>query len=72
VSELSKIHGRVAILSRHRQSNDPELAQAKADLAEARVRELIQRETSKAPPLTTDQRSRLAVLLLAPSDQEVA
>jgi hypothetical protein len=68
-SDHSKVASRVGILSRHRKPDDPDLRQARADLAEARLREAIQREAANDPPLTVEQRSRLAVLLLAPSDQ---
>jgi hypothetical protein len=62
--DVSHAQRRAAGLSRWRQSDDPELSQAKADLIEARLREAIQREAESDPPLSPEQRSRLAVLLL--------
>jgi hypothetical protein len=67
MSDLSHLQRRAAGLGRWRPSDDPDLAQAKSDLAEARLREAIQREAANDPPLTAEQRSRLAVLLLSPT-----
>jgi hypothetical protein len=55
--------GRVAILTRHRPPDDPELLAArralKADRAQRYITDLVTHE----PPLTDDQRSSLAALL---------
>jgi hypothetical protein len=67
MSKLSELHGRVSGLSRHRRRDDPELVRARSDLAELSLQETIKRAIEKAPPLTAEQRSRLAVLLLAPA-----
>jgi hypothetical protein len=65
MSDLVQKQRRAAGLSRWRQPDDPELAQAKSDLIETRLREAIQREAESDPPLSPEQRSRLAVLLLS-------
>jgi hypothetical protein len=68
VSAVTKARARVAILTRHRETDDPDLGKAKADLHEARLLEAIQREVAAAPPLTMEQRAKLAAILLtAPS-----
>jgi hypothetical protein len=54
---------RVAALTRSRQPTDPDLLAAKRDLAESRAEEYIRRIVDAAPPLTQDQRSRIAALL---------
>jgi hypothetical protein len=61
-----KLHerARVAALTRTRDPGDPELADARARLAEARVAEYIERTVADMAPLSPDARARLAVLLL--------
>jgi hypothetical protein len=56
---------RVAALSRHRTTDDPELSSARADLLAAGAEDYIRKLVDSAPPLTPEMRSRLAVLLLA-------
>lgn len=41
----------------------PEVQEAKRLLAEAKLRQAIERAIASAPPLTTEQRDRLALLL---------
>lgn len=53
---------RVGALSRDRQPNDPEFLAAKRDLAAANIEDYITRVISAAPPLTAEQRTRLAEL----------
>ncbi|WP_344054452.1 hypothetical protein [Microbacterium lacus] len=55
---------RVASLSRSRSADDPDLIAARRDLRAARIEDYIQRVVATAPPLTADQRSRLAALLV--------
>lgn len=55
--------GRVAALSRSRSENDPELVDARRALRAARLAVQIQRTVDEAPPLTPEQRERLAALL---------
>lgn len=54
---------RVASLSRSRAADDPELLQARRNLREAKLAEHIAKAVAEAPPLTDEQRDRLATLL---------
>ncbi len=54
---------RVASLSRSRTPDDPELVGARRDLRAARAEDYIKRLVDAAPPLTTAQKDRLALLL---------
>lgn len=56
-----------AALTRHRKPDDPALLTAKRDLAAAGLEQFIRRTVDAAPPLSPDQRDRLALLLRAPS-----
>ena len=55
---------RVAALTRSRSSDDPELIDARRNLTAERLAAAISRAVESAPPLTPDQRSRLALLLI--------
>ena len=55
---------RVASLSRSRAADDPELIDARRSLREALAAAHIEKAVDKAAPLTTEQRTRLAVVLL--------
>jgi hypothetical protein len=54
---------RVAALSRDRTPDDPDLLAAKRDFRASRAEDYIKRLVAEAPPLTQDQRSRIAALL---------
>ena len=54
---------RVAALSRSRTDDDPELIDARRTLAADRLAAYIQQTVDAAPPLSSDQRDRLALLL---------
>ncbi len=54
---------RVGALTRSRQPDDPDLLAARQDLRVARLADYITRTVDAAPPLTADQRDRLAALL---------
>ncbi len=56
----------VAALAKHRTPDDPDLADARRDLKAARLEDYIRTVVSTAPPLTPDQRDRLALLLRSP------
>ena len=45
--------------------SDPKLAEAKRDLAEAKIAAYIERVVAEAPPLSGEQRDRLVSLLRA-------
>ena len=54
---------RVASLSRSRTADDPALVAARRDLRAARAEDYIKALVDSAPPLTDEQRERLALLL---------
>ena len=54
---------RVASLSRSRTTDDPELVAARQRLKAARVEDYVKRIVAEAPPLTPEQRDRIASLL---------
>jgi len=58
---------RLNALRRYRPADDPDVAGARMDLREAKLAEEIAREAEADPPLSIEQRSRLAVLLLRPN-----
>lgn len=62
---MSSARARHNALKRYRPDDDPAVKAARADLQEAKLAEYIKQVVAQAPPLTTEQRSRLAVLLLA-------
>lgn len=47
--------------------NSPALVRARQHLAEEKIREFVERVVSQAPPLTAEQRARLASLLTDPA-----
>jgi hypothetical protein len=53
----------VAAIERHRGPDDPRLPDLRRDLRAAELAEHIQKVVDAAPPLTAEQRSRLAALL---------
>lgn len=57
--------GRLNALTRHRGASDPAVLEARRDLAAVTLEEHIRRIVDTFPPLSAEQRSRLAVLLLA-------
>ena len=54
---------RVASLSRSRTPDDPDLISARRNLRTERLADYIRRTVDAAPPLTPEQRARLAMLL---------
>ena len=64
--------GRLNALQRHRPPDDPAIDAARVDLRVAKLAEEISREADADPPLSPEQRSRLAVLLLSPTGGDVA
>jgi hypothetical protein len=54
---------RIASLTRSRAADDPELIAAKRNLAVLNIEDYVQRVLSAAPPLTAEQRAKLAELL---------
>jgi hypothetical protein len=62
-SEVFNQRARVAALVRHRHDGDPDLADARRELAAARLTDYIQKVVGEAPPLSNEQREKLALLL---------
>jgi hypothetical protein len=54
---------RYAALVRHRDPGDPAVAEAAAELSAARIDVYIAKLVDAAPPLSMEQRNRLALLL---------
>lgn len=54
---------RVASLTRSRTADDPELVDARRNLKAERLANLVRQVVDSAPPLTDDQRARIAALL---------
>jgi len=63
VTSWTSERARVASLTRSREASDPDLLDARRNLRAARLADYIRRTVDTAPPLTADQRDRLAVLL---------
>lgn len=63
-SEWTHLRGKVAGLSRKREPNDPELQDARQALRAARIAEYVRHEVAKFPPLTAEQREKIALLLI--------
>lgn len=59
----TKDRARVAALSRSRSADDPDLIDARRNLRAERLAIAIRRAVDQAPPLTDEQRHRLADLL---------
>ena len=62
-SSWKQERGRVAALTRSRSADDPDLVAARRRLLEARTVAYLERVLAQAPPLTDEQRTRLAELL---------
>jgi hypothetical protein len=60
---LTSDRARVAALSRSRTDSDPDLLDARRSLKTERLAKAIQATVDTAPPLTPEQRDRLALLL---------
>lgn len=64
--------GRVAALSRSRSADDPELVDARRDLKAQRLADHVAKVVAEAPPLTDEQRERIAGLLRVSADRPQA
>lgn len=60
---VASARGSVAALSRSRSADDPELVEARNRLAAANIEDYVSRVVRDAPPLTPEQRDRIAALL---------
>ena len=63
---------RVAALSRDRAEDDPELINARRNLKALRAEQYVAQLVADAPPLTSDQRHRIAALLAPEAVMAVA
>ena len=70
--EVSHRRAQVAASKRHRGADDPRSIDAVRVLRETMLAEHIQRIVDSAPPLSAEQRNRLAVLLLRTPDKGAA
>lgn len=68
----TQVRAAIANVQRHHGSDDPRLPELRSELRAARAEDYIRRLVDDAPPLTADQRARLAVALLQPSDRGAA
>lgn len=64
----TKERARVASLSRSRTPDDPDLVNARRNLRAIRLQEHVAKVVAQAPPLTSEQRDRIAALL-RPTDR---
>jgi hypothetical protein len=64
--------GRLNALRRHRSPDDPAIADAARDLKATRLADHIRAVVDAAPPLTEEQRARLAALLAPPAMPDAA
>lgn len=65
MSTLFHERARIASLSRSRQPDDPELVAARRNLKALRLEEHVLKVVAEAPPLTPEQRDRIAAILRA-------
>ena len=63
MSEVLRKRGRVNALQRHRPADDPDLYEARRELRAASAEETVRGLVAGWPPLTSDQRTKLAALL---------
>ena len=63
---------RLNVLARHRGPDHPSLDDARRDLRAAKAAAYIRALVDSAPPLTEEQRARLASLLAPAGDQRAA
>lgn len=60
---VRKAGSKVALAHRYHRDNPERIAAARRELAEANIERAINRALATAPPLTAEQRDRLAALL---------
>ena len=63
MSAILTERARVAALSRSRTADDPDLVRARGNLKAARLEDYVARVVDAAPPLSPEQRDRIASLL---------
>lgn len=68
MSTWTSERARVASLTRSRKADDPELVEARRNMRALKLEEYVLRVVDEAPPLTNEQRERIAALLRAGGD----
>lgn len=66
--DVASARARHAILTRHRGAEHPTTRDAARDLRAAQLAEHVRRKVAEWPPLTPEQRARVAALLSGPDD----
>lgn len=62
-SAIKSARGRFAALNRYREDDDPELIEAQRDLAAEVLAKHVAKVVADAPPMTPEQRDRIAAIL---------
>ena len=63
MSSVTHFAGKVGALSRSRNADDPDLADARRNLRAARLADYVEKVVAEAPPLTPEQRDRITAIL---------
>ena len=63
MSTWTSERARIASLTRSRPADDPDLVEARRNLKAIRLEEHVAKVVAEAPPLTSEQRDRIAALL---------
>ena len=71
-AESARERARVASLTRSREPDDPELIDARRNLRAARLTDAVEAALAEAPPLSDEQRERIAALLRVNPDRPQA
>ena len=61
-SPVQTLKGRMAVAHRDHAPDSPEVLELRRDLAAEKIAQYVQAIVASAPPLTADQRTRLAAL----------
>ena len=62
-SEFTKARSELALLHRNEPHNAEAIAQKRRDLRAARLADVVRETVAQLPPLTPEQRDRIAILL---------
>jgi len=62
-STAQSLKGRLARASRDHAPDSPEILDLRRELTAAKIAQYVEKVVASAPPLTADQRARLAALL---------
>lgn len=72
MSRALTARNRLAVVAKRQPDDQAAIAAARRDLAAAKLEDYIERVVASAPPLTADQRDRLALLLRPDADGRAA